>query len=132
MTLSDPIADLLTRIRNAGKAEHRHTDIPWSNFKEAVVKNLKEMGFIHSYLVRKEGTIGTIRVVLKYGRNREPVLKGLKRISKPGARQYVAKDEIPYVLRGMGAAIITTSQGVMSGDEARKRGVGGEILCKVW
>jgi small subunit ribosomal protein S8 len=132
MITTDPVADLLTRIRNASRAEHRHVDISWSKMKEAVTKVLKEEGFIKDYVVRMDKpTIGTLRIVLKYT-GRESVIEGLKRVSRPGRRHYVEKGKIPYVLGGMGSAILTTSKGVMSGRKAVKEGVGGEVLCTVW
>ena len=131
MSVSDPVADLLTRIRNALKAEHRYTEVRWSKLKESIVAVLKEQGLIEDYHVKREGSIGTIRIMLKYNR-REPAIQGLKRVSKPGMRQYVAADEIPSFYGKLGVSILSTSQGVMSGFEARKKKIGGELLCTVW
>jgi small subunit ribosomal protein S8 len=140
MTVTDPIADLLTRIRNGMGAQHRYIDVGWSKIKEQVARVLKEEGFIESYFIRKEGSIGTLRMVLRYhkakgvsaSKQQEPVIKGLKRASTPGRRLYVQKQEIPYVLGGLGISILTTSKGVMTGQKAKASGVGGELLCKVW
>lgn len=132
MSIFDPIADLLTRIRNACKAEHHHVQIRWSKLKEAIVKILVEEGFVSSYRLQKDGEKADLVIILKYSANRQPVVRGIRRMSKPGKRTYVTQGEIPRVLRGMGIAVLSTSQGVMSGNEARKRGIGGELLCKVW
>ena len=132
MLTTDPIADLLTRIRNASRAEHRYVDISWSKMKEELAKILKEEGFVKDYAVRMDKpTIGVLRLVLKY-EGRKPVIEGLKRASRPGRRRYVAKDNIPIVLGGMGSAILSTSKGVMSGRQAHRQGLGGELLCTVW
>lgn len=132
MAASDPVADLLTRIRNAGKAEHKYVDIPWSKLKESIVTIMKREGYVGEYNVRREAHKATIRVNVKYAKGRQPMIRGLKRLSRPGRRLYVAKDQIPYVLDGMGMAILSTSSGVKTDDEARKAGVGGELLCSVW
>lgn len=132
MPTSDPIADLLTRVRNGLKAQHRYVDIRWSRMKQDLAEILKGEGFIDDFLVRLEGTHGTMRVFLKYAQGRKPVIQGVKRISKPGRRQYVTCDEIPYFFGGLGVPILSTSQGVMPGREAKKRHIGGEILCHVW
>lgn len=132
MTTSDPIADLLTRIRNGLKGQHRFIDIPWSRVKQELVDVLKAEGFIESYLVKQEGTYGTMRVFLKYSQGRRPVIQGLKRVSTPGRRQYVTCEEIPHFFGGLGVAVLSTSKGLMIGQEARKQRLGGEILCKVW
>jgi len=135
MTVTDPIADMLTRIRNAIMAEHVQVSIPASKTKIAIARILKEEGFIESYDVTKDSPQPVIEIRLKYAgdrRNREPVLRGLKRISKPGCRIYVKKDDIPWVLSGMGIAILSTPKGMMTGQKARRRGVGGEVLCYVW
>ncbi|MEA3459229.1 MAG: 30S ribosomal protein S8 [Chloroflexota bacterium] len=135
MTVTDPIADMLTRIRNAIMAEHVQVSIPTSKTKMAIARILREEGFIESYDVTKDSPQPVIKIRLKYAgdrRNREPVLRGLKRISKPGCRIYVKKDDIPWVLSGMGIAILSTPKGMMTGQKARRRGVGGEVLCYVW
>ena len=137
MSLSDPIADMLTRIRNAVLAEHSYVEMPSSKIKTAIAKSLKEEGFISDYGVIDDEPSGfkTLKVGLKYvgeRRRKRPVIAGLERVSVPGQRIYVAKDEIPRVLSGMGIAILTTSKGVMTGRQARKLGVGGEVICKVW
>lgn len=131
MTLSSPIADLLTRIRNAIRAEHRFVDIPWSKFKENIVKVLREHHFVNHYVVRQASNGGTIRVYLKY-RNRRSAIQGLKLISKPGQRHYVSHLKIPSVYGGQGIAIISTPKGVINGAQARENGVGGELICYVW
>jgi len=133
MALSDPIADFLTRIRNATKAQHRYVDISWSKMKQNIADILKNQGFIESYLVRQESQQrGTMRVFLKYVHGRQPVIQGLKRISKPGLRRFVGHEDIPSFYGNMGLSIVSTSQGVMAGVEARKRKIGGELLCLVW
>jgi len=129
---TDPIADLLTRIRNANRANHDSLEISASGLKIEVVKILQREGFIKSFDVIKQVPQDKIKIVLKYGTKREKVLTNLKRISKPGLRVYCGKEEIPRVLRGLGIAILSTSRGVMTDREARKRGVGGEVLCYVW
>lgn len=133
MALSDPIADFLTRIRNAIKAEHRYVDVSWSKVKQNIAEILKNQGFVENYLVqRDENQRGTMRVFLKYAEGRQPVIQGLKRVSKPGLRQYVGYEQIPSFRGGMGLSIVSTSQGVMAGIEAKKRKIGGELLCLVW
>ncbi|SCA59044.1 30S ribosomal protein S8 [Chlamydiales bacterium SCGC AB-751-O23] len=132
MTLSDPIADLLTRIRNASTAKHKFMDVSWSKIKEEIVKVLLKEGFVKHYLLSKEEPKRTLRIYLKYGAARKPVINAINRYSKPGVRKYVTKDEIPMVLGGMGTAILTTSKGVMSGLNAKKESLGGEVLCFVW
>ena len=129
---TDPIADLLTRIRNANSANHDSLEISASRIKLEVVKILQREGFIKSFEVVKQVPQNKIKVNLKYGAKREKVITNLKRISKPGLRVYCGKEESPRVLRGLGIAIVSTSQGVMTDREARKRGVGGEILAYVW
>ncbi len=129
MTMSDPIADMLTRIRNANTAKHDTVDIPASKMKVAIADILVNEGYIEKYDLVEEGSFKTIRVTLKYGADKnEKVISGLKRISKPGLRVYAGKDELPKVLGGLGTAIISTNQGVITDKEARKRGVGGEVL----
>lgn len=129
---TDPIADLLTRIRNANRADHDSLEISASRLKLEIVKLLQQEGFIKGYEVVKQAPQDKIKINLKYGVKREKVITNLKRISKPGLRVYCSKENIPRVLRGLGIAILSTSQGVMTDREARKRGIGGEILCHVW
>lgn len=128
---TDPIADLLTRIRNANKAYHDSLEISGSKLKVAILRILVDEGFIRGFEVKKDPKQDIIKVLLKYGPRRERVISEIRRISKPGLRKYVGKDEVPRVLRGLGIAILTTSQGVMADKEARKRGIGGEVLCYV-
>lgn len=132
MGSSDPIADLLTRIRNASQARLLYLDVYSSNMLEAIVKILKENGFIAHYLVKEENGRRTMRIFLKYTPNRAPVINGLKRISKPSLRRYIACQEIPRVLGGMGISILSTSKGVVDGKTARELKVGGELLCQAW
>lgn len=132
MGMTDPIADMLTRIRNANSVYHEQVDIPASKVKEAVVRILKEEGFIKDYEAIPDNKQGLLRVHLKYGPNREKVISGIKRISKPGLRVYVKKDELPRVLGGLGLAIISTSQGIMTDKSARRAGLGGEVIAYVW
>jgi small subunit ribosomal protein S8 len=129
---TDPIADLLTRIRNSNRANHDSLEIAASKLKVEVVKILQREGFVKNFEVIKQTPQDKIKIVLKYGPKREKVITQLKRISKPGLRVYCGKDDIPRVLRGLGIAILSTSQGVMTDREARKRGIGGEILCYVY
>jgi small subunit ribosomal protein S8 len=130
--MTDPIADLLTRIRNANMVRHASVDIPASNIKKTLVQILLDEGFIKGFDVIDDGKQGIIRVQLKYGENKERVITGLKRISKPGLRVYAKRNEIPRVLGGLGMAVISTSNGVVTDKEARKLGVGGEVVCYVW
>ena len=132
MAVTDPIADMLTRIRNSLVARHDFTDIPASRVKFAVAEVLKKEGYIKDFEKRQDGIANKIRVHLAYGAKREPMITGLDRVSKPGLRVYTGAGEIPRVYGGLGIAIISTPQGVMTGKEARKRGVGGEVLCYVW
>ena len=132
MTMTDPIADMLTRIRNANMVHHDTVEIPGSKIKLSIAEILKQEGFIKDFDFKKDNKQGTIKVFLKYGPSREKVLSGLKRISKPGLRVYAQKDELPKVLSGLGIAIISTSLGIMSDKSARKAGVGGEVLCYIW
>ncbi|MBC8529858.1 30S ribosomal protein S8 [Christensenellaceae bacterium NSJ-44] len=132
MVVTDPIADLLTRIRNAQIAKHDAVEMPSSKMKVAIAQILLDEGFIRSFNVVTEGPKSTLKIVLKYGPNKEKVVAGLKRISRPGLRVYAGKDELPKVLGGLGIAIISTSQGVMTDKQARKMGVGGEVLAYVW
>ena len=130
--ITDPIADMLTRIRNANTANHQTVDIPASRMKQAVAQILKDEGFITSFERLNEGPQGTIRVTLKYGPNKEKVITGLRRISRPGLRVFTNKTEIPRVLGGLGLVIISTSRGIMSGKRAKREGCGGEVLAYVW
>ena len=133
MTMSDPIADMLTRIRNANTAKHDTVDIPSSKMKLAIADILLEEGYIKKYDLIEEGNFKTIRITLKYGADRnEKILSGLKRISKPGLRIYVGKENLPRVLGGLGTAIISTNQGVITDKKARELQVGGEVLAYVW
>ena len=132
MQISDVIADMLTRIRNASDAKHETVDVPASAIKKAIVEILLEEGYIKGYEIIEEGIEKTIHIKLKYGPNKQRVIVGIKRISRPGLRVYARKDEIPKVLGGMGIAILSTSRGVMTDREARKLGVGGEVLAYVW
>ncbi|ADL06924.1 30S ribosomal protein S8 [Thermosediminibacter oceani] len=132
MAITDPIADMLTRIRNANDAGHPTVEIPCSKIKRAIAETLKEEGFIQDYEVIEDGKQGIIKIHLKYGPNKEKVITGIKRISKPGLRIYVRKDQIPRVLGGLGIAILSTSKGIMTDKKARKEGVGGEVICYVW
>ena len=130
MSMSDPIADMLTRIRNANSAYHEKVEMPASTMKAAVLNILKEEGFVKNYETVDEGK--TLKVTLKYGSNKEKVITGIKRISKPGLRVYASKEELPRVLGGLGIAVISTSQGVMTDKKARKLGLGGEVIAYVW
>ncbi len=132
MLVTDPIADMLTRIRNALVARHESVDVPASTVKKAIAEILLSEGYIKGYDLREDGVAKFIHIDLKYGANRQRVITGLKRISKPGLRVYARKDQIPKVLNGMGIAIISTSRGIMTDREARKQGVGGEVLAYVW
>jgi small subunit ribosomal protein S8 len=129
---SDPIADLLTRIRNASRAEHEKVDIPSSKLKLRIVELLKEEGFIKNFRVLEDDKQNVLRVYLKYGHGNEKIISGLVRVSTPGRRVYVTHDNIPSILGGMGVALISTSRGVMADREARKQKVGGEVLAHVW
>ncbi len=133
MTMSDPIADMLTRIRNANTAKHDTVDVPASKMKIAIANILLDEGYIAKYDLVEDGHFQTIRITLKYGADKnEKVISGLKRISKPGLRVYAGTDNIPKVLGGLGTAILSTNKGVVTDKEARKLGVGGEVLCFVW
>ncbi len=133
MTLSDPIADMLTRIRNANTAKHDTVDIPASKMKLAIAQILQDEGFIHKYDVIDDGNFKSIHITLKYGADKnEKIISGIKRISKPGLRVYAGKDELPRVLGGLGIAIISTNQGVITDKKARELQVGGEVLAFVW
>ena len=130
--MSDPVADLLTRIRNASRAEHEKVDIPSSKLKVRITDLLKEEGFIKNYRLIEDDKQGTLRVYLKYGAGNERMISGLVRVSRPGRRVYVTKDKIPSILGGMGVAILSTSRGVMTDRESRKQQLGGEVLAYVW
>ena len=132
MVTTDPIADMLTRIRNANTAGHEVVDIPASKMKKAIAEILKEEGFIRGYESVAEGPQGTLRVTLKYGPEKEKVITGLRRISRPGLRVYSPRTEIPRLLGGLGLVIISTSKGIMSGKRAKREGYGGEVLAYVW
>ena len=130
--ITDPIADMLTRIRNANSVNHQTVDVPASKMKKAVAQILVDEGFIKSFEQVAEGPQGTLRIVLKYGPEKEKVITGLRRISRPGLRVYTTKTEIPRVLGGLGLVIMSTSKGIMSGKRAKREGFGGEVLAYVW
>ena len=132
MTMTDPIADMLTRIRNANVVKHETVDVPASNMKKELARILLEEGFIRGYDVIEDGKQGIIRIQLKYGQTGERVISGLKRISKPGMRVYADKHEVPRVLNGLGIAIVSTSEGLMTDKEAREKNLGGEVLAYIW
>ena len=133
MTMQDPIADMLTRIRNANTAKHDTVDVPASKMKLAIAQILLEEGYIKKYDLVEDGNFKTIRITLKYGKDKnEKIISGIKRISKPGLRVYAGKDELPRVLGGLGIAILSTNQGIITDKEARKLQVGGEVLAFVW
>ncbi len=132
MSMSDPIADMLTRIRNACGAGHKKVDVPASRLKRDIARILTERRFINNFTFVEDNRQGYLRLYLKYDANDESVIQGIQRISKPGLRRYVVKKEIPRVLNGLGIAILTTPKGIMTDDESRVAGVGGEVLCYVW
>lgn len=132
MTMSDPIADMLTRVRNANMVRHEKLELPASNIKKEIAEILKNEGFVKSVEFIEDDKQGVIRMFLKYGQNNERVISGLKRISKPGLRVYAKADEIPRVLNGLGIALVSTSEGVVTDKVARQRGIGGEILAYIW
>jgi small subunit ribosomal protein S8 len=132
MSMSDPLADFLTRIRNGGQARFPSVEIPLSKIKVNVAKVLKEEGYISDYRVMDSGVQGTLQIDLKYGPNNEKAITGIRRVSKPGLRQYKKSRMIPKVMSGLGVGVLTTSQGVMTDREARRRNIGGELLCEVW
>ena len=132
MQITDPIADMLTRIRNANSAKHDTVDIPASNMKKSIAQILLEEGYIKNYQIIDDGTQGIIRVTLKYNAGKEKVIQGLRRVSKPGLRVYAGAEELPRVLKGLGIAIISTSKGIMTDKAARAAHVGGEVLAFVW
>jgi small subunit ribosomal protein S8 len=131
--VSDPIADMLTRIRNACTAKLDFTNIPFSKIRSEIARILEEEGFIRSYEINKDENVqGNIKIYLKYNKDRESTISGLKRISKPGLRVYAGKEEIPEILGGMGIIVLSTSRGVMTGGKARESGIGGEVICSIW
>ena len=132
MHITNPIADMLTRIRNANNAKHDTVDVPASNMKKAIAQILLEEGYIKNFQLIDDGTQGVIRITLKYNAGKEKVLSGLRRVSKPGLRVYAGADELPRVLRGLGTAIVSTSKGVMTDKKAREAHVGGEVLAFIW
>ena len=132
MHITDPVADMLTRIRNANNAKHETVDVPASNMKKSIAQILLDEGYIKSFQIVEDGTQGIIRITLKYNAGKEKVISGLRRVSKPGLRVYVGADELPQVLRGLGIAIVSTSKGVMTDKAARAAHVGGEGLAFIW
>src|SRR5690625_2780733 len=132
MVMTDPIADMLTRIRNASSVNHDRVDIPASRMKQELARIFKEEGYIRDYKIVEGDKHPNIRIFLKSGRSKDRVITGMRRISKPGLRVYAGKDEVPRVLGGLGVAILSTSKGVMAARQARKEGVGGEVICYVW
>ena len=132
MHITDPVADMLTRIRNANSAKHETVDVPASKMKKAIAEILHEEGYIKGYQIIDDGKQGIIKITLKYGANKEKVLSGLKRISKPGLRVYSSREELPRVLKGLGIAIISTSKGIMTDKKARALNIGGEVLAFIW
>ena len=132
MQMSDVIADMLTRIRNANDAKHATVDIPASNMKKAIADILVEEGYVKSYQIIEDGKQGTIRVTLKYEGNKQKVLRGIRRVSKPGLRIYASCEDMPRVMNGLGIAIVSTSKGIMTDKQARKENVGGEVIAFVW
>ena len=132
MTMTDPIADMLTRIRNANVAYHDQVDIPASKIKEQIAALLKREGYIKDVQVISTGIQGVIRIFMKYGPNKEKAITGIRRISKPGLRVYVGKDEIPRIFGGLGTVVMSTPQGIITGSQARKHKIGGEVICFVW
>ena len=132
MHITDPVADMLTRIRNANNAKHETVDVPASNMKKSIAQILLDEGYIKSFQIVEDGTQGIIRITLKYNAGKEKVISGLRRVSTPGLRVYVGADELPQVLRGLGIAIVSTSKGVMTDKAARAAHVGGEVLAFIW
>ena len=132
MSFNDPVSDLLTRIRNASMARHRFVDVQWSVLSQNIAQLLKDESFIEHFLVKNEGGKSHMRIFLRYTADREPLIRGLTRESKPGRRRYVGYNDIPRVFNGLGISIVSTPQGVLVGSEARNRKVGGELLCYVW
>lgn len=132
MQVTDVIADMLTRIRNASSAKHESVDVPASNLKRSIANILRDEGYVKDVQEFDDGKQGVLRIVLKYSANKQPLITGIKRISKPGLRVYAEKDKVPKVLNGIGVAIMSTSKGVITDREARKQGIGGEVLAFVW
>ncbi len=132
MTMTDPIADMLTRIRNANTVRHKVVDVPASNMKKSIAEILLEEGYISDFKVLEDEKQNVLRIKMKYGSNKEKVITGIKKISKPGLKVYAKANQVPKVLGGLGIAIVSTSKGVISDKEARKLGVGGEVICYVW
>jgi len=132
MSMSDPLADMLTRIRNASMVKHPSVQIPHSNVKSRIAENMKKEGYISDYSVISDSKQGILEIALKYDRKEQPVITGLKRVSKPGCRVYVQSDNIPKVMSGLGVSILSTSKGVMTDKDARQQGIGGELLCEIW
>ena len=132
MQITDPVADMLTRIRNANSAKHETVDVPASNLKKAIAQILLDEGYIKAFEIVENGTQGTIKITLKYSANKEKAISGLRRVSKPGLRVYAGADELPRVLKGLGIAIISTSKGIMTDKKARELHVGGEVLAFIW
>ncbi len=132
MHITDPVADMLTRIRNANDAKHESVMVPASNMKKAIAQILVDEGYIKAFTVTEDGKQGMINITLKYGQNKAKVIQGIKRVSKPGLRVYASSEEMPKVIRGMGIAIVSTSKGVMTDKSARRLNVGGEVLAYVW
>ena len=132
MSMTDPIADMLTRVRNACHARHKKVDIPASKIKREIARVLAENRFIENFAVIEDDKQGLLRLYLRYDRSNQSLIRGIERVSRPGLRQYSPKDKIPRVLRGLGVAVVSTSRGVMTDRDARRQGVGGEVLCRVW
>ena len=132
MSMSDPLADMLTRIRNAGMVRYETVDVPMSNLKVGVAKVLREEGYIKDYQIIEDNNQGILRIELKYGPHDERVISGIRRVSKPGLRKYVKADDIPEVMSGLGISILSTSKGIITDREARRLRIGGEILCEAW
>ena len=132
MHITDPVADMLTRIRNANDAKHESVEVPASNMKKAIAQILVDEGYVKAFTVTEDGKQGMMKLTLKYGPNKTKVIQGIKRVSKPGLRVYASSEDMPKVIRGMGIAIVSTSKGVMTDKSARKLNVGGEVLAYVW
>ena len=132
MSMTDPIADFLTRIRNASRAKHMRVDIPASRIKGEIAKIMLGAGYVQDVKFVDDGKQGLLRIYLKYGRDSNPVIEGLQRVSKPGRRVYAKKGDIPRVLGGYGVVVLSTSQGILTGNQAKEKGVGGEVLCQIW
>lgn len=132
MHITDPVADMLTRIRNANDAKHESVEVPASNMKKAIAQILVDEGYVKAFTVTEDGKQGMMKIALKYGPNKAKVIQGIKRVSKPGLRVYASSEEMPKVIRGMGIAIVSTSKGVMTDKAARRLNVGGEVLAYVW